>query len=314
MRKNYPAFPLAFFGQTSSYRRLLNAQSYWKSRLPVVEKALNRLISAKANPPLIHKAMRYSLLAGGKRLRPILCLAAARAAGGSESLALPSACAVECIHTYSLIHDDLPCMDDDNFRRGRPTNHRVFGEAVAVLAGDGLLTEAFASVARTKPNRRFSPTDLVTELAHASGSLGLIAGQVLDLDSEKKRIPLKKLVEIHRAKTGALITSSLRLGAMSAGANPKLLRQLTRFGQALGLAFQVIDDILDITSTKEKLGKSIGKDQSSGKATYPRLLGLEGARREADRLTAAARSALRPLGSSAAPLLAIADTLLRRDH
>lgn len=258
--------------------------------------------------------MRYSLLAGGKRLRPILCLAAARAVGGKEALAIPSACAVECIHTYSLIHDDLPCMDDDNFRRGRPTNHRVYGEAVAVLAGDGLLTQAFASVARTKPNRRYSPADLVTELAHASGSLGLIAGQVLDLDSEKKRIPLKKLVEIHRAKTGALITTSLRLGAMSVGVHPEKLRYLTRFGQALGLAFQVIDDILDITSTKAKLGKSIGKDQSSGKATYPRLLGLAGAKKEADRLTAIARSALRPLGSSAAPLLAIAETLLRRDH
>jgi geranylgeranyl diphosphate synthase type II len=293
---------------------LVNPQTYWKSRLPLVEKALDRLISAQAQPPLIHRAMRYSLLAGGKRLRPILCLAAARAVGGNEALAIPSACAVECIHTYSLIHDDLPCMDDDNFRRGRPTNHRVFGEAVAVLAGDGLLTEAFASVARTKPNRRYSPADLVTELAHASGSLGLIAGQVLDLDSEKKRIPLKKLVAIHRAKTGALITTSLRLGAMSVGVHPTKLRHLTRFGQALGLAFQVIDDILDITSTKEKLGKSIGKDQSSGKATYPRLLGLAGAKKEADRLTATARAALRPLGSSADPLLAIADTLLRRDH
>jgi len=292
----------------------MKPEVYWKSRLPMVEKALDRLISTKAHPALIHKAMRYSLLAGGKRLRPILCLAAARAAGGNETAALPAACAVECIHTYSLIHDDLPCMDDDDFRRGRPTNHKVFGEAVAVLAGDGLLTEAFASVARTKPNRRYSGSDFVAELAHASGSLGLIAGQVLDLDSEKKRIPLKKLVEIHRAKTGALITTSLRLGAMSAGANAQTLSHLTKFGRALGLAFQVIDDILDIVSTKEKLGKSIGKDQSSGKATYPRLLGLEGARREADRLTRAARSALRPLGSRAHALLAIADALLRRDH
>lgn len=292
----------------------MKPEVYWKSRLPVVEKALDRLISKKAHPALIHKAMRYSLLAGGKRLRPILCLAAARAAGGNETAALPAACAVECIHTYSLIHDDLPCMDDDDFRRGRPTNHKVFGEAVAVLAGDGLLTEAFASVARTRPNRRYSGADFVAELAHASGSLGLIAGQVLDLDSEKKRIPLKKLVEIHRAKTGALITTSLRLGAMSAGADARTLAHLTKFGRALGLAFQVIDDILDIVSTKEKLGKSIGKDQSSGKATYPRLLGLDGARREADRLTRAARSALRPFGSRAHALLAIADALLRRDH
>jgi geranylgeranyl diphosphate synthase type II len=292
----------------------MKPEVYWKSRLPMVEKALDRLISKQAHPTLIHKAMRYSLLAGGKRLRPILCLAAARAAGGNETAALPAACAVECIHTYSLIHDDLPCMDDDDFRRGRPTNHKVFGEAVAVLAGDALLTEAFTSVARTKPNRRYSGADFVAELAHASGSLGLIAGQVLDLDSEKKRIPLKKLVEIHRAKTGALITTSLRLGAMSAGANAQTLSHLTRFGRALGLAFQVIDDILDIVSTKEKLGKSIGKDQSSGKATYPRLLGLDGARREADRLTHTARSALRPLGSRAHALLAIADALLRRDH
>ena len=292
----------------------MKPEAYWKSRLPLVEKALDRLISKKAHPALIHKAMRYSLLAGGKRLRPILCLAAARAAGGNETTALPAACAVECIHTYSLIHDDLPCMDDDDFRRGRPTNHKVFGEAVAVLAGDGLLTEAFASVARTKPNRRYSGADLVAELAQASGSLGLIAGQVLDLDSEKKRIPLKKLVEIHRAKTGALITTSLRLGAMSAGADVRTLSHLTKFGRALGLAFQVIDDILDIVSTKEKLGKSIGKDQSSGKATYPRLLGLAGARHEADRLTHAARSALGPFGSRADALLAIADALLRRDH
>ena len=292
----------------------MNPQNFWKSRLPMIEKALDGLISKDAHPPLIHKAMRYSLLAGGKRLRPILCLAAARAAGGTEAKALPAACAVECIHTYSLIHDDLPCMDDDDFRRGRPTSHKVYGEAVAVLAGDGLLTEAFASVARTKPNRRYSAVDYVAELAHASGSLGLIAGQVLDLDSEKKRIPLKKLVEIHRAKTGALITTSLRLGAMSAGAEARTLSHLTKFGRALGLAFQVIDDILDIVSTKEKLGKSIGKDQSSGKATYPRLLGLDGARREADRLTRAARSALRPLGARADALLAIADALLRRDH
>lgn len=292
----------------------MKPEAYWKSRLPLVERALDRMISKNAQPRLIHQAMRYSLLAGGKRLRPVLCLAAARAAGGKESAALPSACAVECIHTYSLIHDDLPCMDDDNFRRGRPTNHRVYGEAVAVLAGDALLTEAFASVARTKPHRRYSGATMVAELAHASGSLGLIAGQILDLDSEKKRIPLKKLVEIHRAKTGALITTSLRLGAMSAGADPRTLSHLTKFGRALGLAFQVIDDILDIVSTKEKLGKSIGKDQSSGKATYPRLLGLDGARHEADRLTRAARSALHPLGARADALLAIADALLRRDH
>ncbi len=292
----------------------MKPEAYWKSRLPTVEKALDRLISKKAHPTLIHKAMRYSLLAGGKRLRPILCLAAARAAGGNETTALPAACAVECIHTYSLIHDDLPCMDNDDFRRGRPTNHKVFGEAVAVLAGDGLLTEAFSSVARTKPNRRYSGADFVAELAHASGSLGIIAGQILDLDSEKKHIPLKKLVEIHRAKTGALITTSLRLGAMSAGADARTLSHLTKFGRALGLAFQVIDDILDIVSTKEKLGKSDGKDQSSGKATYPRHLGLDGARRVPDRLTHAARSALRPLSPRADALLAIAGTLLRRDH
>ena len=228
--------------------------------------------------------------------------------------ALPAACAVECIHTYSLIHDDLPCMDDDDLRRGRPTCHIVYGEGIAVLAGDALLTIAFEMVAQAKGSARYGAAALVKELAYASGSQALIAGQVADLEGEGKKIKPAELKYIHLNKTAALITSSIRLGAMSANATPKQLAGLTEFGQSLGLAFQVIDDILDVTQTTEKLGKSAGKDIAAQKATYPALLGLEKAKKEADRLTAKARAALKPFGKNAAPLEAIADYLLKREN
>ena len=293
----------------------MNLSLYLTARTALIDRSLDRFLPrASVKPPTIHKAMRYSLFAGGKRLRPVLTLAAAEACGGDVSAATPAACAVECIHTYSLIHDDLPCMDDDDLRRGRPTSHKVFGEGVAVLAGDALLTIAFEILAQALPTPRYSTAALIRELAGAGGSQWLIGGQVADLEGEGRKVGGADLKYIHRCKTAALLTASIRLGAMSANATPGRLAALTDFGQALGLAFQVIDDILDIVSTKEKLGKSIGKDQSSGKATYPRLLGLDGARREADRLTRAARSALRPFGSRAHALLAIADALLRRDH
>ncbi len=293
----------------------MDVDAYLSSQAISVEKFLDqRIPKASAKPTTIHKAMRYSLFAGGKRLRPAACIAATEACGGSAANALPAAAAVECIHTYSLIHDDLPCMDDDDLRSGRPTNHKVFGEGIAVLAGDALLTVAFEIIASHPGSKRHPTATLVRELATASGSTQLIAGQVLDLEHEGKPISPATLRFIHSAKTAALLTASLRLGAMCANATPTQMKALTQFGSCLGLAFQVIDDILDIVSTKEKLGKSIGKDQSSGKATYPRLLGLDGARREADRLTRAARSALRPLGPRADALLAIADALLRRDH
>lgn len=288
---------------------------YWASRQKQVDTALDRLLPrASTRPKTIHEAMRYSIFAGGKRLRPVITLAAAEVVGGKIDAALPLACAVECIHTYSLIHDDLPAMDNDDFRRGKPTSHKVYGEGIAILAGDALLTIAFEMVAGAKPSARYSSAALVKELAHASGSQALVAGQVADLEGEGKKLKLSDLQYIHENKTAALITSSIRLGAMSANATPKQLAGLTEFGLSLGLAFQVIDDILDVTQTTEKLGKSAGKDIAAQKATYPALLGLDKAKKEADRLTQRARAALKPFGKNAAPLAAIADYLLKREN
>ena len=293
----------------------MDFSKYWASRQKQVDAALNRLLpSATTRPKTIHQAMRYSIFAGGKRLRPVICLASAEVIGGKTEAALPLACAVECIHTYSLIHDDLPSMDNDDFRRGKPTSHKAYGEGIAVLAGDALLTIAFEMVASAKATARYPHGALVKELAHASGSQALVAGQVADLEGEGKKLKLADLQYIHENKTAALITSSIRLGAMSANATPKQLAGLTEFGLSLGLAFQVIDDILDVTQTTEKLGKSAGKDITAQKATYPALLGLDKAKKEADRLTARARDALKPFGKNAAPLEAIADYLLRREN
>ena len=281
-----------------------------------IERALQTsLPAASRKPATIHKAMRYSLFAGGaKRLRPVLCLAAAEACGGALSEALPLACAVECVHTYSLIHDDLPSMDNDDLRRGQPTCHKVFGDGMAVLAGDALLTFAFELAARANGWARYGTRTLVAELAVTSGSLKLIAGQVADLEGEGQPVTEKQLRYIHEGKTAALLTTAIRFGAMSANATPSRLGSLTAFGRALGLAFQVIDDILDVTQTSEKLGKSAGKDVAAQKATYPAILGLEGARHEARRLTAEAHAALRPLARKADTLRALADHLLQRDY
>jgi geranylgeranyl diphosphate synthase type II len=287
---------------------------YWSARQKKVDAALNRFLPpATTRPKTIHQAMRYSIFAGGKRLRPVICLATAEVLRGKIEAALPLACAVECIHTYSLIHDDLPCMDDDDFRRGKPTSHKVYGEGIAVLAGDALLTIAFEIAARCESWPRYPHAAIIREIAVAAGSQALVAGQVADLEGEGKKITPAELRYIHENKTAALIASSIRLGAMSANATPKQLERLTDFGQSLGLAFQVIDDILDVTQTTEKLGKSAGKDIAAQKATYPALLGLEKAKKEADRLTARARAALKPFGKDAAPLEAIADFLLKRE-
>src|ERR1700678_2715454 len=289
-------------------------QDFFSTRPETVNRALDKFLPPeKTRPSTIHKAMRYSLFAGGKRMRPALCLAAAQACGGSENAAIPLACAVECIHTYSLIHDDLPAMDNDDFRRGKPTNHKVFGEGIAVLAGDALLTIAFEMAASCRAWPRYSHAAIIHELAVAAGSQKLIAGQVADLEGEGKKISPAELRYIHENKTAALIAGSIRLGAMSAKATPKQLERLTDFGQSLGLAFQVIDDILDVTQTTEKLGKSAGKDVAAQKATYPAIFGLEKSRKEADRLTQRARAALKPFGKAAAPLEAIADFLLKRE-
>jgi geranylgeranyl diphosphate synthase type II len=290
-------------------------KEYLVSRQKMVDDALQKFLpQASVKPKTIHKAMRYSIFAGGKRLRPILCLAAAECCGGEASEALPLACAIECIHTYSLIHDDLPCMDDDDLRRGMPTSHKVFGEAIAVLAGDALLTFAFELAAQVPAWPRYSLRDVISELAVASGSRNLIAGQVVDLESEGKRISLPLLRFIHESKTAALLRTTIRLGAMSANATPARLESLSTFGTSLGLAFQVIDDILDVTQSSEMLGKSAGKDLVAEKATYPSVVGLDASRRIAKRLTAEAHRSLKPFGQKAEILHGLADYLLDREY
>jgi len=292
----------------------MDLSAYLKQCAHRVDRALDGYLpKATVKPATIHRAMRYSLFAGGKRMRPVLCLAAAEACGGDIAAALPAACAVECVHTYSLVHDDLPCMDDDDLRRGRPTSHKVFGEGVAVLAGDALLTQAFEILAQAAPTPRYPIAAQIRELAVASGSLQLIAGQVADLEGEGKPATRAQLRFIHERKTAAMIEASLRLGAMSANATPAKLSALTDFGRNLGLAFQVIDDILDVTQTSEKLGKSAGKDVAAEKATYPAVIGLEASKREARRLTEAAGAALKVFGGRGATLRAVADYLLARE-
>lgn len=288
---------------------------YLESRCALVDQALERLLPAETvSPATLHTAMRYSIFAGGKRLRPVLVLAAAEACGGAHENALPAACAVECLHTYSLIHDDLPCMDDDDLRRGRPTSHKVFGDAIAVLAGDALQALAFESTSRMSPAPGYTGADYVCELAQAAGSRHLIAGQVMDLEGEGKPLTARELRAIHEGKTAALLTCCTRLGGMSAGCSAAQLDALTQFGRALGLAFQVIDDILDVTQTSEKLGKTAGKDIAAAKATYPSILGLDASRTEAARLTTLAHQSLHPFGNAAQPLRLIADYLLAREY
>ncbi len=295
--------------------RAFNLEAYLGRTLEAVNAALNAYLpGAQTRPATIHKAMRYSLFAGGKRLRPALCLAAAEACGGTEKAAMPLACAIECIHTYSLIHDDLPAMDNDDFRRGKPTNHKVFGEGIAVLAGDALLTQAFEIAAQSQPWPRYPHQRLILELASAAGSLQLIAGQVADLEAEGKRISGAHLRYIHERKTSALLCCSVRLGGMSANCTPAQLAALTDFGYNVGLAFQVIDDILDVTQTSEQLGKTAGKDTRSQKATYPSIVGLEKSRKIAAQLTERAFDALKPFKGRAVALEAMAQYLLRRDR
>jgi geranylgeranyl diphosphate synthase type II len=290
-------------------------QGFLETRTAAVNAALDRFLPAVATrPATLHKAMRYSLFAGGKRMRPALCLAAATACGGRESDALPLACAVECIHTYSLVHDDLPAMDDDDYRRGKLTNHKVFGEGVAILAGDALLTHSFEIAAQCKGWPRYSHRQIIRELAHAAGSLQLIAGQVADLEGEGKKTSAAQLRYIHERKTSALLACSVRLGGMSANCTPAQLKALTDFGHQVGLAFQVIDDILDVTQTSEKLGKTAGKDREAQKATYPSIVGLERSRKIAEQLTNKAFAALEIFKGRASALEALAEFLLKRDR
>jgi geranylgeranyl diphosphate synthase, type II len=289
--------------------------AYVQSRSEAVNRALHQYLpKAKIRPATLHQAMRYSLFAGGKRLRPVLCVAAAEACDGSVAAAMPLACAVECIHTYSLIHDDLPAMDNDDYRRGKLTNHKVFGEGIAILAGDALLTQAFEIAAQCQSWPRYSHQDVLLELTRAAGSLQLIAGQVADLEGEGKDLSASQLQYIHERKTSALLACSVRLGGMSANCTSRQLDALTEFGQNVGLAFQIIDDILDITQTSEKLGKTAGKDAAARKATYPSIVGLDPSRRIAERLTRRAFDALNLFRGRATALEALAGHLLKRDN
>ena len=306
--------------------KAFDLQAYLESRTTAVNSALDRFLPpANTKPTTIHTAMRYPLFAGGKRMRPAVCLAAATACGGSEAEAMPLACAVECIHTYSLIHDDLPCMDDDDLRRGKPTTHVQFrtgqdaagrkrGEAIALLAGDALLTHAFEIAAQCRSWKRYSHQDVILELARTAGSLQLIAGQVADLEGEGKKANLAELRYIHERKTSALLCCSVRLGGMSANCTAAKLKALTDFGFHVGLAFQVIDDILDVTQTSEMLGKTAGKDIKAQKSTYPALVGLEKSRKIATQLTDKAFAALKIFKGRAEALEALAEFLLNREY
>jgi len=302
-------------GNCMSNAHVFDLNAFLTARTEAVNRALDRFLpSEKTKPATIHKAMRYSLFAGGKRMRPALLLAAAQACGGSERDALPLACAVECIHTYSLIHDDLPAMDNDDFRRGKPTNHKVFGEGIAVLAGDALLTQAFEIAAQCKAFPRYPHDRIILEIARAAGSLQLVGGQVADLEGENKKLSVAELKYIHERKTSALLCCAVRLGGMSGNCAPAQLAALTDFGYQVGLAFQVIDDILDVTQTSEQLGKTAGKDVAVQKATYPSIVGLEKSRQIAAQLTAKAFAALKIFKGRAVALEALAEFLLKRDR
>ncbi len=296
----------------------MELRNYLHNRSVLVDQALDHWLPAKNILPFsLHQSMRYSIFAGGKRLRPILMIAASEAVGGTAQQVMHAACAMEMIHTYSLVHDDLPAMDDDDFRRGRPTNHKAYDEATAILAGDALLTEAFRLLADADANRSIPPatTLKVIELvARYSGSQGMVGGQIVDMESEGKEIDFPTLEYIHTHKTGGLILASVQAGAMLGGGNEEQLAALTRFGGAAGLAFQITDDILDIVGDQAKLGKNVGTDQSRGKATYPALLGLAEARQRADELRDIAIDALAPLGSAAETLQALARFIVNRHY
>jgi geranylgeranyl diphosphate synthase, type II len=290
-------------------------QPYLLDRQTQVETALAQSLPM-AYPDKIYEAMRYSLLAGGKRLRPILTIASCELLGGSIAMAMPAACAMEMIHTMSLIHDDLPAMDNDDYRRGQLTNHKVYGEDMAILAGDGLLAYAFEHLTQGSmqvpvPIDRI--LDAVVHLAKASGAGGLVGGQVVDLASEGQAdITLATLSYIHAHKTGALLESAVVCGGIMAGGSTADLQRLSQYAQNIGLAFQIIDDILDITATSEELGKSAGKDLQAEKATYPKLLGIEESQRQATALVTTAKEMLNMYGAAAQPLQALADFITTR--
>jgi len=292
---------------------MIKIQKYLKGKSLAINRSLDRYLPGRnIFPSQIHQAMRYSVLAGGKRLRGILVLSSGRLFKVPERILMPVAVAFELVHTYSLIHDDLPAMDNDDFRRGKPTSHRVFGEALAILTGDALLPLAFQLLADKIRNPKVS-RQLVKEISQAAGSRGMVGGQVLDL-TQSKTDRKKKLLMIHLLKTAALITAAVRAGALVAKANPTQLACLTRYGRNLGLAFQIMDDILDIKGDRTHLGKTPGKDRVQAKLTYPALYGLEHAETKARRLINRAKQALHPFHNRAEILSALADYVINRTY
>jgi len=295
----------------------IDLKQYIKERCELIDSRLMMAMPSETELPFsLHKSMRYSTFAGGKRLRPLLLLAACEAVGGEVNTALPAACAMEMIHTYSLIHDDLPAMDNDDFRRGSPTNHKVFGDAIAILAGDALLTQAFILLSspffasNVPPDRILA---VIHEIASAAGSRGMVGGQVVDMESEgKKDLDLPTVQYIHTHKTGALIKASVKSGALLGGADERQLSSITRFGEMIGLAFQIADDILDIEGTTEQLGKSAGSDLARGKATYPAVIGVAESRMRAAELLEMAVESLESIGEKADPLREIARFIISR--
>jgi geranylgeranyl diphosphate synthase type II len=280
----------------------------------LIDAALDRLTpSETADPATIHKAMRYSLFAGGKRIRPILCLQAAAAVCDCAPGAIDAACSLEMVHTYSLIHDDLPALDNDDYRRGKPTCHKVFGEAMAILAGDGLLTLAMQTLSAIEDLAAESKVLLIRELSSGSGTVdGMIGGQVTDIEGERQRPTAELLDRIHRAKTGALLRASVRMGGICAGANERQLAALSSYGEHAGLAFQIVDDVLDVEESSEALGKTAGKDAAQGKITFPAVHGVERSRQMAAEECMRAHQALAPFGERARRLDQIADLIVDR--
>jgi geranylgeranyl diphosphate synthase type II len=279
-------------------------ERYLERARPRIDAALHRYLpAASALPAPLHAAMRYSVFAGGKRLRPALCLLACESVSGSSAPALPAAAALEMIHTFSLIHDDLPGMDNDDYRRGRLANHKVFGEGMAILAGDALLALGFSTLGAR-----------LATVVEATGTRGMIGGQALDLLGERRRLPLRQVLAMHRRKTGMLLRGSLLLGARIGGATPAALRRFAAYGDRVGLAFQIVDDLLNVRSTARELGKSVGSDHARGKATVPAVVGIRRAEREAERLLLAAQRLAPRMGRRAPEFASLTEYLLRRSH
>ncbi len=302
----------------------MTLKEFLAARIAAIDAALDRLTPPEtAHPATIHKAMRYSLFAGGKRIRPILCLQAAEAVGGASAPgggmggdaagAMEAGCALEMIHTYSLIHDDLPALDNDDYRRGKLTNHKVFGEAMAILAGDALFTLAMQTLVKIEGLGAERKLALLEELSFGSGTVdGMIGGQVTDIEGEKQEPTAELLERIHRAKTGALLKASVRMGAICGGADAAQMAAMTQYGEAVGLAFQIVDDVLDVEQSSAELGKTAGKDAAQGKITFPAVYGLEASHRMAAEECARAHAALEMFGERAQRLHEIADLIVKR--